>query len=557
MPQNKPNKDPVDFSFSTSPAQYQHIKLNVAGDEATIVLNIDPDKNLRGDTPLKLNSYDLSVDIELADAVNRLRFEHPEVTVVTITSGKPQVFSSGANIYMLKKSSHAFKVNFCKYTNETRLYMEEASRFSNKRFLCALNGTAAGGGYELALACDKIILIDDKFANVSLPEVPLLGVLPGTGGLTRLVDKRKVRRDIADVFCTISEGAKGQKAKVWRLVDEIYPKSQWSDGITAEVAKLKNGLTKSDALGIKLTNIAPIKTARGFSYRYVDVELGDDRVSKISIKGPDKAEPTNVAAMLERGADLWILRAFRELDDALLRLRFFHRDHGLLEFYAKGDARLILEAERPLYQALLPDGHWFLREILLQVGRVYKRLDVISRSMIAVVEPSSAYAGVFSELLFISDRSYGLGDANNRAQIWLSPINKGLLPTWNEESRLELRFDGQKDLASTVYEKCDGSPLALTDAHGLGLVTFVLDDIDFLDEIRVFKEERTSLSPDALSAMEANLRFIGRETIATKIFGRLSAWQNWVFIRENATGEHGALVSYGEETRPVFDWERC
>lgn len=545
--------DPAGFSFSTNPTKYAHIALTVDNDEAVIVLKVNPERGLRDDTLLKLNSYDLSVDIELADALNRLRFEHPQVKVVTITSGHPQIFSSGANIYMLKKSSHAFKVNFCKYTNETRLYLEEASQFSGKKFLCALNGTSAGGGYELALACDRIILIDDKNANVSLPEVPLLGVLPGTGGLTRLTDKRKIRPDLADVFCTTSEGVKGTKARDWALVDEVYAKTQWQDGVKHEVSRLKEGIPSNDAKGISLDEINPNQHENGFSYTYVDVRLSDDRVAKITISGPANKEPTNVAAMLERGNDLWLLRATRELDDAILRLRFFYRDHGLLEFHATGDASLILDAERPLYDALKPGAHWFLRETLLHIGRVLKRIEVSSRSLLSVVVPHSAFAGMLAELLFMSDRVYAL-TTPTEANIWLSPMNQGFLPTWNNASRLEQRFGGA---VKPVYKKCDLTAISLSESYELGLLTFLLDEIDFHDELRIFKEERASLSPDALSAMEANLRAIGKETLATKIFGRLSAWQNWVFTRENATGSMGALTSYGEEKRARFAWERC
>lgn len=552
------NTDPANFSFSTCPKRYRHIELSVKGDEATITLNVNPDHGLLKDTQLKLNSYDLSVDIELADALNRLRFSYPQVNVVVITSGHPQIFSSGANIYMLKKSSHAFKVNFCKYTNETRLYLEEASSFSNKKFLCALNGTAAGGGYELALACDRIVLMDDKFANVSLPEVPLLGVLPGTGGLTRLTDKRKIRRDVADVFCTVAEGIKGKKAKDWRLVDEIYQKSQWTQSIKNEVEQLKKTAVSSKALkGIDLPDIAPIINNAGFHYEYVEVLLADDRSVKIVVKGPREPQPTNAEAMLEKGSELWLLRAFRELDDAILRLRFFFRDHGLWEFHTQGDVNLILAAEQPLYEAMQSSAHWFLRELLLHIRRVYRRLDVSARSMVSVITPSSAYVGVLAELLFACDRSYGLVQGPTEANIALSPFNSGLLPTWNEQSRLALRFIGQAKDLELVYKKCHGGLFSLTAAYEAGLITFVLDEIDFADELRLFKEERTSLSPDALTAMEASLRFAGPETLATKIFGRLSAWQNWVFIRDNATGERGALMSYGEDLRPSFVWERC
>lgn len=548
------NTDPMQFSFSTSPERYRHLKLQVEGDEATIFLAIDADQSLRGDTPLKLNSYDLSVDIELHDALNRLRFEYPSVSVVTITSAHPQIFSAGANIYMLKKSSHAFKINFCKYTNETRLYIEEASRYSGKKFICALNGTAAGGGYELALACDRIILIDDKNANVSLPEVPLLGVLPGTGGLTRLVDKRAIRRDRADVFCTLVEGFKGQKAADLGFVDQVYSKTKWEEGIKAEVASLKS--TPQVLKGIAWPEIKPDVENDGFSYKYVSVSLMADRIAKITIRGPLEAEPDNTSALLERGSEAWILRAFRELDDAVLRLRFFHKEHGLWQFSVVGDPQLMLQAERPLYRALEPDAHWFLRELLLHAGRVLKRLDVSSRSIMCIADESAVFVGFLAELLFIADRSYALESPQSPTLI-LTPANQGLLPGWNTLSRLESRFFGHKAKLEEVYRHCHGRALSVQEAHLLGLLTFVLDEIDFHDEVRVALEERAALSPDALSTMEANLRAVGPENMATRIFGRLSSFQNWVFIRENATGSRGALTSYGEATRAQFDWERC
>jgi benzoyl-CoA-dihydrodiol lyase len=546
--------DPDQFAFSAAPERYRHLKLIIDNDEATILLGIDAESSLRGDTPLKLNSYDLGVDIELHDAINRLRFEHPSVSVVTITSAHQQIFSAGANIYMLKKSSHAFKVNFCKYTNETRLYMEEASKYSHKKFICALNGTAAGGGYELALACDKIILLDDKNANVSLPEVPLLGVLPGTGGLTRLVDKRVIRRDVADVFCTLVEGFKGQKAKDLNLVDGVYTKTKWEEGLKAEVSSLKGPSQKLS--GISWPEIKADIKGEGFSYKFVDVSLSENRIAKITIRGPESAEPDNISAMLERGSDLWILRAMRELDDAILRLRFFHREHGLWQFSVLGNPEYMLQAERPLYRALEPAAPWFLREVLLHAARVLKRVEVSSRSIMCAVAESSTFVGLLAELLFIADRSYAL-DGQKSSSIALTPINQGLLPGWNELSRLEARFFGHGPKLERIYQHCHGKPISMKEAYELGLITFLLDDIDFHDEVRVSLEERTALSPDALSAMEANLRSPGSETMATKIFGRLSSWQNWVFIRENATGPKGALTSYGEATRSVFDWERC
>ena len=547
-----------DFSFSTHPSLYRHLKLLITNDEAQIIFNINPDASLRGDTPLKLNSYDLGVDIELNDAIMRLRFEYPQVKVLTITSGHPQVFCSGANIYMLKKSSHAFKVNFCKYTNETRLYLEEASRFSGLKSLAALNGTAAGGGYELALACDKIILIDDKSANVSLPEIPLLGVLPGTGGLTRLVDKRYIRRDRADIFCTAAEGFKGEKAKGLGLVDQIYTKSHWSTGVSQEINILKSSSSNvQNNQGIKLTQIEPENSSSGFSYKYISVDLSKKRVAQIFIKAPHESEPSDVEAMMKRGSDLWLLRVMRELDDAILRLRFFHREYGLWQLHAIGDKALVLEAEKPLYHAHEEGAHWFLRELLLQAGRVLKRLDISSRSLVCLLSGPNAFAGLLAEVLLIADRVYAQEDNNLSAQIVLTPLNKGLLPGWNELARLKARFLGHEESIAKALSACDGKTLSLSKAQELGLLTKLLDEIDYLDEVRLFLEERAALSPDALSAMEANLRFNGPETRATKIFGRLSAWQNWVFLRENATGPEGALMSYGEETRAQFNFERC
>jgi benzoyl-CoA-dihydrodiol lyase len=546
-----------DFSFSTHPSLYRHIKLVISNDEAHLILNINPEASLQPNTPLKLNSYDLGVDIELNDAIMRLRFEYPHVKVLVITSGHPQVFCSGANIYMLKTSSHAFKVNFCKYTNETRLYLEEASRFSGLKSLAALNGTAAGGGYELALACDRIILIDDKAANVSLPEIPLLAVLPGTGGLTRLVDKRHVRRDRADIFCTVAEGFKGEKAKNLGLVDQIYSKSQWSAGLNQEIALLKNKSNKTCNQGIKLSKIEPKFGDSGFFYKYISIKLGDNRVATITIDAPHVWEPVDIETMLARGEELWILRVFRELDDAIMRLRFFYREYGLWQLQACGDKALALHAERPLYQAHEENAHWFLREILLQAGRVLKRLDVSSRSLICLLQGPHAFAGILAELLILADRVYAQDDESAESAIILTRINQGLLPSWSEHARLKSRFWGHEEKMANAFKACDGKPISLKRAYELGLITNLLDEIDYLDEVRLFLEERATLSPDALSALEANLRFNGPETLATKIFGRLSVWQNWVFVRSNASGPAGALMTYGEESRAQFDFERC
>jgi benzoyl-CoA-dihydrodiol lyase len=549
----KPNfTDPSDFSFSPTPSAYRHIELTVDKDEAVIGLKVDPTGGLRADTQLKLNSYDLSVDIELNDAINRLRFEHPQVRVLTFLSKHPQVFSSGANIYMLKKSSHAFKVNFCKFTNETRLYLEEASQFSGLKSLAALNGTAAGGGYELALATDHILLLDDKAAAVSLPEVPLLGVLPGTGGLTRLVDKRHVRRDLADTFAGLVEGIKGKKAVEWGLVDEVASKTQWDDSVKNSVAKLKDLTPAKSAVGISWGPITPDLQADGFFYQYVKVDLKEERAAQVTILGPREPQPRDVEGMAQQGSKLWLIQAFRELDDALLRLRFFHRDRGLLEFKTQGDLAQVLAAEAPLYQA---QNHWLTREIFLLVSRVLRRLDTTSRTILTAIEPGSCFAGVLAEIFLASDRSFGLVTANE-TQIALSPINVKLL-MWNDRTRLEQRFYGQKLPIARAFEHSLGTPIGVLRAGDLGLITAALDEIDYHDELRVFKEERKSMSPDALTAMESNLRWAGSETLATKILGRLTAWQNWVFTRDNATGVTGALSAYGEDLRAQFDWERC
>lgn len=546
-------KDPKNFSFSLSSKEFRHLSLVVNGDEAVIEIDIKPDESLNGESPLKLNSYDLGVDIELHEILNQLRFCYPNVKAVSISSKNSNIFCAGANIYMLKQSSHAFKVNFCKYTNETRLFMEEASAKSGLKFLAALNGTAAGGGYELALACDKIILIDDKNANVSLPEVPLLGVLPGTGGLSRVLDKRLVRKDYADIFCTLAEGLKGQKAKAYGLVDEIYTKSAFDEGVKTELLKLKAGNKKTEQKGIAWPKIEPQKQSPGgFSYEYVQVHL-DEKTAKIVVHGPKTAEPDNLSAILEKGADLWLIKAFRELDDAILRLRFFHGEQGLWLFDVKGNPHLMLEAEKVLSQS---QENWFLREITLHIGRVLKRIENSSRSIFCLVEKQSQFVGVLCELMLLCDRVYALEGAAD-AHVALSLLSQKNIKGWNDLTRIESRFYGHDAALKNAINHCHGSRLSLEQAKELGLITYLLDEIDYADEVRLAIEERVSLSPDALSAMEHNFRTVGPETLATKIFGRLSAWQNWVFIRENATGENGALTNYGEAKRASFDWQRC
>lgn len=555
-------------SFQTHPSQYKHWKLSFDAENpsvATLAMDVNEDAGL-GDYVLKLNSYDLSVDIELADAVQRLRFEHPAVKCVVVTSNKPRIFCAGANIRMLGQSSHAFKVNFCKYTNETRLGLEDATDNSGIQFLCALNGTASGGGYELALACGEIMLIDDASSAVSLPEVPLLGVLPGTGGLTRVVDKRKVRRDLADAFSTIAEGVRGKRSVEWRLVDSIAPKTKWEAAVKTRAAQLAAQSprpTSSTGKGITLDAIVPDVDGHTFTYRHVVLQVDPKlRLATITVAAPKDAEPKSAEKLQQRGADAWVLRAFRELDDAILRLRFNYLDVGLINLRTEGDekrAAFLLETEQALLDAAKA-GDWFAGEVLHHMKRVFKRLDVTSRTLMTTIEPSSCFVGCLAELALIADRSYMLDDssADVPARIVLSPISLGALPMGNGLTRLQARYYGDaatlEKLQGFATSKKDIEP---SDAEKLGVVTFVRDEIDYPDETRLFMEERASLSPDALVGMEANLRFVGPETMETRIFGRLSAWQNWIFIRENATGEQGALTNYGQPQRPVFDWQRC
>ena len=539
------------LSFQTHPSQYRHWKLSVDGDVATLLLDIEEEGGLReGDYLLKQNSYDLGVDIELADAVDRLRFEHPEVRVVIITSGQPRVFSAGANIRMLATSTHGFKVNFCRYTNETRCGMEDAAEKSDQIYVAALNGTAAGGGYELALACKEIYLIDDGSSAVSLPEVPLLAVLPGTGGLTRLVDKRKVRRDIADVFCTKAEGFRARDAKKHFIVDEVFPRSKWKEGVAARAKAVASSLPAVKAEGITLDRVESVLSKDGCtrSYRHVEVVIEpDQRIARLTIRSPEGAPPARIG---DEGADTWSLRAFRELDDALLHLRFNHDTIGLIVLRAEGDASNVLA-----HDALLQDDNsWLSREIFLYQARVLRRLDNTARSLFAIIDEGSCFAGSLFELVMASDRSYMLEDDDEAVTITLGPANDGCYPMSTGVSRLAVRFNREPSRADEAL--AHGQPFAAVDAETLGLVTFAFDDIDWEDEIRIAIEERVSLSPDALTGMEQNLRFVGSETCETKIFGRLSAWQNWIFQRPNAVGEEGALTLFGHPTRPNFDWER-
>jgi len=554
-----PMADQNVLSFETSPDKYKHWKLSFDGDIATLAMDVQEDGGL-GDYTLKLNSYDLSVDIELADAIQRIRFEHPEVKTVVLTGMKDKVFCAGANIFMLGASTHPFKVNFCKYTNETRLYLEDASESSGLKFLCAANGTASGGGYELALACDEILLIDDANSAVSLPEVPLLGVLPGTGGLTRVTDKRKVRKDLADVFSTVAEGIKGKRAVEWKLVDAIAPKSKWAEAVKEHAKKLAEKSDRPGGEGVKLAPLEMTIEGPNVDYKYVSLVIDEnERTAELTVRGPSETEPRVPEKMRQKGSDLWALRCYRELDDAILRLRMNHIAIGFVTLKTEGSKEHLMNAEEALLQAV-EGGDWFAREVLHHMKRVLKRLDVSSKTFMTLVEPSSCFVGSFCELIWIADRSYMLDepDADEGAKIWPTRISDGFLPTANGKTRLWTRFYGDEDAVKKIMAyAAEGRAITCDDAEQLGAVTFVRDDIDYPDETRLFVEERTSLSPDALTGMEANLRWPGPETMETRIFGRLSAWQNWIFTRANATGEKGALTAYGTPNRPEFDVRRC
>jgi benzoyl-CoA-dihydrodiol lyase len=520
------------ISFDTQPDRYNHWKLSFDGPVATLALDVAEDKGLDPAYKLKLNSYDLGVDIELADALNRIRFEHPEVKAVVITSGKSRMFCSGANIYMLGHSSHASKVNFCKFTNETRNGIEDSSRHSGLKFIAALNGTTAGGGYELALACDEIAMIDDRSSTVSLPEVPLLGVLPGTGGLTRLVDKRKVRRDLADVFCTTAEGVRADRARQWKLIDHVAKPQQFAEMVKARALELAKQSDRPGGEGVALTPLGENKIV------HVEIDSGT-RTATLTVKGPQDTR-------LERSADWYPLRLARELDRAVLDLRHNQLAIGLWILKTKGDAGKVLEMDDLLQKN---EKDWFVRETLGYLRRVFSRFDVSSRSMFAVIETGSCFAGTLMELALTADRSYML-DVEDGPKIALSAMNFGAYPMANGLSRLETHYGG--DLPS--LEK--GKFFAAEEANKLGLVTSTPDDIDWEDEVRIAIEERASMSPDALTGMEASLRFAGPETMSTRVFGRLTAWQNWIFNRPNAVGEQGALKVYGTGAKAKFNWER-
>jgi benzoyl-CoA-dihydrodiol lyase len=547
------------IDFQTEPSRYRHWKLDVDGEIATLTMDVDENGGLYEGYQLKLNSYDLGVDIELADAVQRLRFEHPGVKVVVLRSGKNRVFCAGANIRMLAGATHAHKVNFCKFTNETRNGLEDSSANSGQRFITVVNGTAAGGGYELALATDHIILADDGAAAVALPELPLLAVLPGTGGLTRVVDKRKVRRDRADYFCTIEEGIKGKRAVHWRLVDEIVPNSKLEAKVS-ERARQFAAASKRDGngSGISLTPLKRNFDDNGVRYGLVSVDIDRaQRIATISIKAPDAPPPNDIDGVITQGASFWPLQVARELDDAILHLRINELETAMLVFKSHGDRANVLACD-VLLEA--NKSHWLVNEIRQYWKRVLKRIDVTSRTLVTLIEPGSCFAGTLAELVFAADRSYmliGQKQGDNRAPpaIELTPMNFGPYPMSHGLTRLQSRFQADVSDLDRAREKI-GEALDAEQAEQLGLVTFALDDIDWDDEIRVFLEERTSFSPDGLTGMEANLRFVGPETMESKIFSRLTAWQNWIFQRPNAVGENGALLRYGTGQKPQFDMTR-
>ncbi|HEX7318299.1 MAG TPA: 2,3-epoxybenzoyl-CoA dihydrolase [Pyrinomonadaceae bacterium] len=541
------------INFETSPERYRHWKLEIEGPVATLSMDVAEDETLGDGYKLKLNSYDLGVDIELSDAVQRLRFEHPEVRVVVVKSLKPRIFCAGANIYMLGTSAHGFKVNFCKYTNETRCSIEDASAHSGQRYVAALNGTASGGGYELAIACDEIYLVDDGNSAVSLPEVPLLGVLPGTGGLTRLVDKRKVRRDRADVFSTLAEGLKAKRAREWGLIDGHFPTSKFQEGVEARVGEiLKQTEGRDDGPGIKLNPLDVEASEAGREYRYVSLKVNRDaRHAELTVRGPEEEQPATAEEIHTLGDAYWPLRAYRELDHALLHLRMNEPEVGLVLLRAVGEIDDVLAVDKVLVENR---EHWLVREIILHMSRVLRRLDLTAKSFFALAEPGSCFAGNLLELLLASDRSYMLNDPDQKVELATSELNAGALPMSNGLTRLQSRFLAEPERAAAVLEH-DGR-FDTEAAEEAGLVTFAPDDLDWEDEIRVAVEERTSLSPDALTGMEASLRFAGPETLDTKIYGRLTAWQNWIFQRPNAVGPQGALTNYGKPTQPQFDYKR-
>ena len=538
--------------YQTRPERYVHWRLSFDGPVATLVLDIKEDGGIRPGYRLKLNSYDLGVDIELYDALQRIRFEHPEVRSVVLTSGKKRIFCSGANIFMLGLSSHAWKVNFCKFTNETRNGIEDSSRHSGLKFIAACNGTTAGGGYELALACDEIVLIDDRSSAVSLPEVPLLGVLPGTGGLTRVTDKRKVRRDLADIFCTTTEGVRGGRAVEWRLVDAVVKPQQFADHVKRRALELAAQSDRpADADGVALTPLERRIDEAGYHYRFVDAQVdAKARQAIITVKAPNSAQPDDVAGILAAGASWWQLAMARELDDAILMLRTNNGELGTWVLKTQGDADGVLACDATLARH---KDHWFVRETIGMLRRTLARLDVSSRTLIALIEPGSCFAGTLAELALAADRGYMLDQADSA--LALNELNFGTYPRVDGLSRLESRFYREPGPVAAARAAI-GRRLAAREALELGLITAAPDELDWADEIRIVLEERASLSPDALTGMEANLRFGVTETMETRVFGRLSAWQNWIFIRPNAVGEAGALKVFGTGKKAKFNWER-
>lgn len=554
MTQNPPEVSPK-VDYRTDPSEYRHWKLSVDGEIATLAMDVEEEGGLVPGYKLKLNSYDLGVDIELHDALQRIRFEHPEVRTVVITSLKERIFCSGANIFMLGLSSHAWKVNFCKFTNETRNGIEDSSRYSGLRFLAALNGVCAGGGYELALACDHILLVDDRSSAVSLPEVPLLGVLPGTGGLTRLTDKRKVRHDLADVFCTTTEGVRGKRAVEWRLVDELARPAQFADAVKSRAMELaKNGRTGgAGKRGIALTRLEREDSDDALRYRYVSVTIDRERrTATFLVKGPEGKQPQDIAGIEEAGVAWWPLQMARELDDAILCMRTNELEIGTWILRTEGDPQAVLAVDGQLREY---GDHWFVRETIGMIRRTLARLDVSSRSLFALIEPGSCFAGTLLELALAADRAYMLDVEEDAPALYVDECNFGAYPMVNRQSRLARRFyDDEAELGAV--RAVMHQPVAPADAESLGLVTAALDDLDWDDEIRIALEERAAMSPDALTGLEANLRFSERESMESRIFGRLSAWQNWIFNRPNAVGEQGALKVYGKGEQPAFDLKR-
>ncbi|HEY2257636.1 MAG TPA: 2,3-epoxybenzoyl-CoA dihydrolase [Variovorax sp.] len=543
--------------YRTDPTQYRHWKLSVEGPVARLTLDIAEDGGIRPGYKLKLNSYDLGVDIELNDALNRVRFEHPEVRSVIVTSGKDRIFCSGANIFMLGVSGHAWKVNFCKFTNETRNGIEDSSKHSGLKFIAAVNGACAGGGYELALACDEIVLVDDRSSSVSLPEVPLLGVLPGTGGLTRVTDKRHVRHDLADIFCTSVEGVRGQRAVDWRLVDAIAKPAQFAAAVQERAAKLAEGSHRpAGAKGVSLARLAREDGADSLRYEHVAVEIDRARrVATFTVKAPQGAQPTDIAGIEAAGAGWWPLAMARQLDDAILNMRTNELDIGTWLFRTEGEAQAVLASDATM---LAHKDHWLVRETIGLLRRTLARLDVSSRSLFALIEGGSCFAGTLAEIAFAADRAYMLAlpdDAAKAPKLTLDEFNFGFFPLVNDQSRLQRRFY-EETAPMEAARAAAGRALDADEALALGLVTMAPDDIDWNDELRIAIEERAAMSPDALTGLEANLRFASQENMNTRIFGRLTAWQNWIFNRPNAVGEKGALKVYGTGQKAGFDMNR-